>query len=54
MHTNLGVPGLCGYPAIQYIMPALICAGEWGGAPSQFPRVWTLEGVEVVPGHLVD
>jgi hypothetical protein len=30
MHTNFGVPGLSGYPAIRYFVPALIKRRCWG------------------------
>ena len=36
MHTNFGVPGLCGYPTILYYVPVLISTGIWGAPHSHF------------------
>ena len=30
MHTNFGVPGLSGYPTIQYFVPVLTKHWRWG------------------------
>jgi hypothetical protein len=53
MHTSFGVHGLHSYGAIQKWGPAPISAGA-GARSGLFFAVYELEGVVVVPGHLVD